>query len=144
MDPAPGQAARRLPPDCEAFLTLHCPRYLRYARLHLPPAEADAAVAAVFDELFTSWRRVLAHPNPAAYAWWALTSRTRRQPDEWAALAPDAYDAVALRHLLGYPLAEVAAAMGAEPEAVHTLLRGPAVAAVLRRAGPVPGPRPAP
>ncbi|WP_053170699.1 hypothetical protein [Streptomyces sp. SBT349] len=144
MDPAIGQSARQLPPDCEAFLALHRPRYLSYARLHLPDTAADEAVGAVFEQLFTRWRHVLSHPDPAAYAWslFATRVRARRPPRPWQALSHAEYDAFALHHLLGYPLPDVAAAMGAEPEAVHSLLRSATVATALRRAGPVPDPRP--
>ncbi len=120
--------ARRLPPDCEAFLTLHRGHYLRYARLHLKGTAADDAVTAVFDQLFTRWRRVLSCANPASYAWGLLTRRVRDQAGPpCTTLSPAQYDAYALHHLLGYGLTDVAAAMGEAPETVGSLLRSPMV-----------------
>ncbi|UCM91101.1 hypothetical protein [Streptomyces marincola] len=129
---AGGLTARRLPPDCEAFLALHRVRYLRYARLHLPGPVADDTVAAVFDHLFMRWRRVLSGANPASYAWHLLTHRTRdRVTRRCAALSPAQYDAYALHHVLGYGPSDVATAMGEAPATVDSLLRSPPVLRVV-------------
>ncbi|MGK5531735.1 hypothetical protein [Streptomyces sp. URMC 129] len=126
--PREGPTDRRLPPDCEAFVTLHHGHYLGYARLHLPGPAAEEAVRAVFDHLFRGWRSFLSFPNPASHAWRLLTARTRDETVRpCPALSPAQYDVYALHHLLGYAPAAVATAMGEEEKTVRCLLRSPAL-----------------
>ncbi|WP_059011120.1 hypothetical protein [Streptomyces specialis] len=135
--PREGPTARRLPPDCEAFVALHRGHYLGYARLHLPAPAAEEAVGAVFADLFGGWRDFLSSPNPASHAWALLTSRVREGAGRpCTVLSPAQYDAYALHHLLGYEPAAVATAMGEEEDTVRCLLRSPAVRGLL------PGERP--
>ncbi|MDT0307970.1 sigma-70 region 4 domain-containing protein [Streptomyces sp. DSM 44917] len=139
-----GEAGPPLPPDREAFRALHLAHYLGYARLHLPGAAAEEAVAAVFEHLFARWHSVLSTPNPAAHAWALLTARTRARPLPLPTLSPAQYDVFVLHHLLGCPVPEVATALGERPGTVRSLLSAAVARARERAHDPAHGTAPAP
>ncbi|MFF8604178.1 hypothetical protein ACF065_34625 [Streptomyces sp. NPDC015232] len=107
--PRPRPAGRRptgalpvgllLPPALDAFHTLHRPLYDAYARAHLDPTAAEAAVLATFGALAADWAYLLGELNPVALAWDELVARTgsRHRPlTHIQAGHPLQYDALVL------------------------------------------------
>lgn len=67
----------RLPLDFTAFHKQHRKTYVRWAERNLSSrADAEEAIDQAFEELALSWHSVLAHENPAAYAWRVMKNRT--------------------------------------------------------------------
>ncbi|SHN38075.1 sigma-70 family RNA polymerase sigma factor [Actinacidiphila paucisporea] len=81
----PGRRARRSrvierpqPVDFTVFHTTHRGAYVRWASLYLGSrADAEDAVDDAMLEMLGKWPTVLSQPEPAAYAWTIVKSRTR-------------------------------------------------------------------
>lgn len=118
-----------------AFVHLHEPRYLRYARARLlNPSASRLAVDTTFGIVAGRWGDLLRKPRPAADVWRQLrlqvstmSCATDRSPTAidrlYGALADDAADAVVLRCQLKMPTEATADLMGLDPPAVAALLR---------------------
>ncbi|MDH6709918.1 DNA-directed RNA polymerase specialized sigma24 family protein [Kitasatospora sp. MAA19] len=105
-----------------ALRDLHYDRYLQYATLLLPAADACNAIREAFDELADSWPRVLAAPSPAACAWQTVRHRVRTLAGPLkpvAHLSDPQQDVLVLHLVLDLPETEVAELTGTDPAAVH-------------------------
>ncbi|MEU9998091.1 hypothetical protein [Streptomyces sp. NPDC050848] len=113
-----------LPAALDAFHTLNRPRYDAYARAHLEPEAAQAAVRTAFGLLAANWNYVIAQLSPAAIAWDQLVactqSRTHPLPDIDAD-TPLQYDSLVL-HRLGHDHDTIAEATGRAPSTVRYLI----------------------
>ncbi|WP_335979386.1 MULTISPECIES: sigma-70 family RNA polymerase sigma factor [Streptomycetaceae] len=75
-DPDPDAAVQPL--DFQAFHALYRGAYVRWAQMYLGSrADAEDAVHEAMLELLRHWRKALAQPEPAAYAWWLVKNRVR-------------------------------------------------------------------
>ncbi|MFE2295059.1 hypothetical protein [Streptomyces sp. NPDC059452] len=125
-----------------AFVERNTPRYLRYARAHLPAEDASAAaVTATLASARNSWGLILSRPCPAAEVWQELRLRVGRQaggngPRDpalavlYGQLPDGSADSVVLCCRLGFDVSEAAELMGVETPAVEAAL------AIARRALP--------
>ncbi|MGP3927215.1 hypothetical protein [Streptomyces sp. 8N616] len=144
--PAPSaveQPALTMPPEFQAFCSLHQPIYLDYAQIHLEDAAAAAdAVRKAFGDLAMTWPRILRCPNSTAHAWQTFTTRispTRHQllrllyaedstnvplAVRRAVLTITAaqHNILTLHCVLHYPLRDVATTVGQETGMVRSLL----------------------
>jgi len=69
---------RPQPVDFTAFHTMHRGAYVRWASLYLGSrADAEDAVDDAMLEMLGKWPTVLSKPEPAAYAWTIVKSRTK-------------------------------------------------------------------
>lgn len=117
-----------------AFVQLHQPRYLRYARARLLDRSAGrVAVDTTFGIVAGRWESLLREPRPAADAWRQLRSQvnimccgTDRRPTAidrlYGALPAEAADAVVLHCRLRMPMKAAADLMGVDPPVVAALL----------------------
>ncbi|MQS12058.1 hypothetical protein F7Q99_07045 [Streptomyces kaniharaensis] len=119
-----------LDPDfgLRALHDLNHDRYLRYAALLLPAAEAYQAIKAAYDELAERWPRVLAARSPAACAWQTVRRRVcalagPHPLGSVSHLSETQQDVLVLHLVLDLPKAEVAALTGTDPATVHAHLR---------------------
>lgn len=117
-----------------AFVQLHRPDYLRYARARLVDESASrAAVEATLTAVGGRWSDFLLNARPAADAWRQLRARIQtasRHVDGqdpavgwlYGALPQDAADIALLRWRLSMTIEAVADLMGIEPPAVAASL----------------------
>ncbi|MEU3569415.1 sigma factor-like helix-turn-helix DNA-binding protein [Kitasatospora sp. NPDC036755] len=124
---------RRSAAPLRALHDLHLRRYLDYAELLLPPADASLAVRAAFEDLGTRWLDALATASPAACAWQAVRHRVcalagPRPLGPVAHLTAAQQDVLLLHLVLDLSAPEIAALTGTEPGAVHVQLRSLAAA----------------
>ncbi|MFJ6769558.1 sigma factor-like helix-turn-helix DNA-binding protein [Kitasatospora sp. NPDC091257] len=109
-----------------ALRDLHYDRYLSYAALLLPVADACSAIKQAFDELAERWPTVLAAPSPAACAWQAVRRRVRSMAGPLppvAHLSDPEQDVLVLHLVLDLPAAEIADLTGTDAAAVQMHLR---------------------
>ncbi|MFF8831227.1 hypothetical protein [Streptomyces sp. NPDC015131] len=111
----------------EAFLALHRPHYLAYARARLGPTGADAAVTGAFAALLCRWPGVISSCSPAAQAWQILSRRVRAHAGEPPGRTAEDVLAEDVRVLmsLGYDAEHSAGLTGVPVGTVHSLLRRP-------------------
>ncbi|MFF9914798.1 hypothetical protein [Streptomyces sp. NPDC013457] len=124
---APGTPAVGLvlPAALDAFHTLNRPRYDAYARAHLDPEAAQAAVRTAVGLLAANWNYVLAQPNPAALAWDQLVACTQSRTHPVPGIDtgnPLRYDARVLHDLMNQSIDTIAHATGHHPSKIRYLL----------------------
>ncbi|MEW1671207.1 hypothetical protein [Streptomyces albidoflavus] len=116
-----------------AFYDLHRPTYHAYAAAHLPPEEAQIAVANVFALVAENWTSIVTEQHPARWAWAQHTRTVARRSGHTPTRVQDA---CLLHDRLHLTVDQIATTTGQDPAAVTTLL------AAGDRSDPAPGQRP--
>ncbi|MFB8040262.1 hypothetical protein ACFC8F_03045 [Streptomyces hydrogenans] len=128
----------RLPISLDAFHLLHHTTYTLYARAHLTPAAATAAVDATFGALAADWTYLLGKRTLTAHAWAELVrnaeSRHRPLPHVPAddTLGYDAhiltelgYSPSSIAEVTGHPASTIRYLLAPHPLPVTNLLSSP-------------------
>jgi hypothetical protein len=114
-----------LPAAFRAFHALHHPCYLAYARAHLHPDDAHAAVREAFGHVAAHWSAIVSHANPTARAWehFARCIDARTSPLPLNTDRALEYQAVVLHHIAGCSVTVTADTTGRHPSEIRHLLR---------------------